>query len=563
MSTAVGGPHAVAESIASAEAAFAAGDVTGARVLLSACAEHPAAAAPQRVLALNDLAVIAVADQRLADAEQFLLRALALDADYVPALENLGAWCLTGEDLVQATHWFRRCTEAAPEHAEGWHQLAAVLERRHRRDEAVHTLIEAASAGHEVQGRLDRMPSATPSSSGGAAISPERLVARVLIVADRFFPSVGGTERLAEDVAGALMAEGMTVDVVTRPDPRRVVSEHRGITIHEIGADVVADLHALAVGGGYDTILAFSNATVWPVIACLQLPHPRPRVVVVPCVNAADFAQLHDDPALRGAYAALVAGADAVGYSSRTAYDIRICEELGVDGVYVPNAVRRVAAPAPAATVAAIPDDAPLLVMVANLWPGKNHAGLLEALAGRPGDFRVAMIGDLSPEFPDHAAHVARLASADPRFHLVGPCAPEGVAAAMDRATALLLPSLAEATPLVLLEAMSRGLPWIAAPTCGAAHDHAGGLILPVGLFGEGIDFLLADRDRATRLGAAGQAHWRSSYTWEVVGPRYGQLLRGQPLGVLDPPPGALRISELIRAEFYDGRPAAGARPGP
>jgi hypothetical protein len=36
---------------------------------------------------------------------------------------------------------------------------------------------------------------------------------------------------------------------------------------------------------------------------------------------------------------------------------------------------------------------------------------------------------------------------------------------------ALLLPSRTEATPLAPLEAMSHGVPWIATPACGAAHD--------------------------------------------------------------------------------------------
>ena len=117
---------------------------------------------------------------------------------------------------------------------------------------------------------------------------------------------------------------------------------------------------------------------------------------------------------------------------------------------------------------------------------------------------------------------------------------PPVVAAAMAEAELLLLPSLAEATPLVLVEAMSHGLPWIATPTCGSAHDHAGGLIRPLDEFPEAIAQLLGDPAARTALGAAGRAHWEASYSWNVVGPRYVALLEGGPLPEL-PSPDELR----------------------
>ena len=89
------------------------------------------------------------------------------------------------------------------------------------------------------------------------------------------------------------------------------------------------------------------------------------------------------------------------------------------------------------------------------LLAGEEPRCLLRSLRNHPGDFQLALIGAPSPEHPDLAEAVARLASEDPRVHLLGPCTSETVAAAMDEADVFLLPSLAEATPLVLLEAMS------------------------------------------------------------------------------------------------------------
>ena len=69
--------------------------------------------------------------------------------------------------------------------------------------------------------------------------------------------------------------------------------------------------------GGYDAALAFSNAMVWPVLATLQLPAPRPRIVgLVPCVNALISRDMRANPHVLEQYARLIAGADLIGYSS-------------------------------------------------------------------------------------------------------------------------------------------------------------------------------------------------------------------------------------------------------
>src|SRR5205807_2305801 len=109
---------------------------------------------------------------------------------------------------------------------------------------------------------------------------------------------------------------------------------------------------------------------------------------------------------------------------------------------YMPNAVGPVAAlESPIAEPAS---GEPLLLVVGNMWPQKNHPALLQALSDHPGRWRLAMLGDLSPQAPEVADEVRRLAAADDRVHVLGPVGPEAVAAAMEQATVLLLPSLAE-----------------------------------------------------------------------------------------------------------------------
>ena len=508
-----------------AEAAFAAGDLADARngleQALAAAADDPAL----RAQVLNDLAVLAATEG--GDAEPLLLAALADDPGYGPALENLGDACVAADDLVQASHWLTRAALAVPTDDRIAATLAQVTRER-RRD-----LI------------------ATDEPAG-----PLPATGRVLILVDYFHPWVGGSERLAEAAGIALQALGLEVDVATRALPERGVLEHRGMTVHEIDGDVRARLAQVVEDGGYDALVVFSGPTAWPVVASLQLDRPRPRVVVVPCINADNSAELRAHAGLLEAYAKLLATADVVGVSSYAGYDARLSTDLGLTGVYLPNAIDAV----PAAPGSFDPGPgAPVLLAVGNLFAEKDHAGLLRTLHDHPGDWRLIVIGGDAAQMPAVAEGVRRLAAEDPRVTLWGPAEPDVVAAAIDAADALLLPSRAEATPLVLLEAMSRELPWIATPTCGSAHDHAGGLVVPLRLFGEAIDFLARDAAARHELGAAGRAHWQASYTWEVMGPRYARVLFGSTPGTLAPPQAAIAATDLVRARFYDGRP----RPAP
>ena len=257
----------------------------------------------------------------------------------------------------------------------------------------------------------------------------------------------------------------------------------------------------------------------------------------------------------RDRHLALVARADAVVCSSYAGYDARLSAQLGLAAQYVPNAVNEVAPDGAFRESIGIEPGVPLLLAVGNRYPEKNHVGLLESLRDHEGDWRLAIVGRPAPDHPELSAELERLAALDPRVTLVPGAAPGMVAAAMAEADVLLLPSRAEATPLVLLEAMRARLPWVATPTCGSAHDHAGGLIAPVERFGAAVSFLAADADARAALGAAGRAHYEASYTWDVVGSRYATLLAGSgDLDDITPPAEAISATEAVRGQFYDAR---------
>jgi glycosyltransferase involved in cell wall biosynthesis len=377
------------------------------------------------------------------------------------------------------------------------------------------------------------------------AVARENLVhvgatRRVLVCVEYFHPSVGGSERLAEDVGLLLGEAGWEVEIATRALPARTEDVHHGMVVHELEGDHGAELDALLVVRSPDAVLSFAGPTSWPILGALRQAERGSRVVVVPCVNEDGYRAVQANAGFRARLADALRRASAVGFSSHAGWDARLYRELDVPAVYLPNGSHGVD-----------PDgsfrdrhDRPLLLCVGNFWPEKNHAALLTTLAQVPGDWQLALIGGPSSAVPEVGAEIERLATRDERVTLFGPAERPVVAAAMAEADVLLLPSLAEATPLVLVEAMSHGLPWIATPTCGSAHDHAGGLIRTLADFPETIAQLLGDAAGRASLGAAGRAHWEAAYSWDVVGPRYVALLEGGPLPAL-PTPDVLRATAV------------------
>lgn len=452
-----------------------------------------------RARALSDLGVIAHATGATDRAVTYLEAAIACDDAHVPALENLAGLLAGAGDHLQATGLLLQAARQRPDDAELREALAA----------------SAVAAG-------------VWPASRQVAEGPRR-PGRLLIAVDHFFPSSGGSERLAEDAGVALRALGWDVAIVTRALPDRVPGGHRGMAVHELDSRrAVEELTAVVARERPDAILAFAGPLAWPVTAPLALAHPRPRVVVVPCVNGDGQAALRRDPAVLRRYAARLAGAGAVGHSSLRGFDAGLCRDLGLPPAYVPNAVVRAEPDTAAVRRAGLAEGEPFLLVVGNQWPEKDHLGLLAHLAAHPADeVPVVLVGNPSPYHPEIATAIAAAADRDGRVRLFGGATREEVAGLMAAARALLLPSRVEATPLVILEAMSHGLPWIATPGCGAVHEHAGGRIVPLEDFLPTARTLLDDEPARRALGAAGREHWAACYTWDAIAPRYDALLRG------------------------------------
>jgi glycosyltransferase involved in cell wall biosynthesis len=185
------------------------------------------------------------------------------------------------------------------------------------------------------------------------------------------------------------------------------------------------------------------------------------------------------------------------------------------------------------------PDGGDLLCVGA-VTPGKGQDLLLAALQQVTGlPWRCTCVGALSvaPDFVAQLRQRARESGLDSRFVLIGPRSGSELAAAYAGADVLVLASRAETYGMVVTEALSRGLPVIAADVGGVpealgfgADGTRPGLLVPPGdvaALAETLRLWLTDADMRAALRTAALQRRAGLSDWSETAYRVGRVLRG------------------------------------
>jgi len=163
------------------------------------------------------------------------------------------------------------------------------------------------------------------------------------------------------------------------------------------------------------------------------------------------------------------------------------------------------------------------VVFIGRLIAGKGVAHLIEALKELP-NLEAIIVGD----GPDRQ-RLEDLAQGL-RVTFVGEVPPEAVVQYLQQARMLVLPSLREGLPNVILEAMANGVPVVTTRAGGTAdlvrHNESGLLFDPgdVPQLVQHMDQLSSNDTLWERLGESGMELARS-YSWDIVTPQIEQLL--------------------------------------
>lgn len=183
----------------------------------------------------------------------------------------------------------------------------------------------------------------------------------------------------------------------------------------------------------------------------------------------------------------------------------------------------------------------PVIGFVGRLTPDKAVSDLLKAvdlLRNRGKEIDVLVVGD--GESAEALYTEARTLKLEPTVHFLGRRDDTPVIyAAMD---AFVLPSIKEAFPMVVLEAMACGVPVVATRVGDIPYmleeGACGCLIAPgdVDALSRGIENLIANADIAHRMASAGQQRARDNFSSAAMARRYVRLyadtLPKQPTGM-------------------------------
>ena len=168
------------------------------------------------------------------------------------------------------------------------------------------------------------------------------------------------------------------------------------------------------------------------------------------------------------------------------------------------------------------------VLFVGRLDAVKGVPLLLQAFAAQRSahpDARLTVVGD-GPARAALEAQAAALGIAEATL-FAGYRAQDEVAALLEEADMLVLPSFAEGVPVVLMEAMASRIPVIASQVAGVpelVEDGVSGFVVPpgdVGALGQRLGTLLADGALCARMGHAGRAKVEADYR---IGPEAAWL---------------------------------------
>lgn len=363
---------------------------------------------------------------------------------------------------------------------------------------------------------------------------------RILLICHWFWPSIGGVETIVADLGQELIRAGYEVDVATLRMTERTVSEYRGMNI--ISLD---DAHCIEpIGIPYCSLEVFRLLSSAQHQACVLLADPRSvvflglflgdfppqsKMFVQLLINQDGYEKWCHHRTFKERLSMALKKVEGVLALTKNGLDTKVSQLNGIRPLYLPNATTPVVSRMNFRKQFNISSESFLIVHVGNIFRVKNQLGLLESLSGIPADWRMVLIGkpfgNVDQEEEAYTRQFEKVVQHRRDIQYIPGLPKEDAGAAMKAADVVVLASHAEVSPMVIIEAMSHGTPWLATPECGDVAEKAGGIVAPLHLFPAVLTVLQKDPALRQALGQLGYAHWKACFSWDVVMKGWRQVL--------------------------------------
>lgn len=370
---------------------------------------------------------------------------------------------------------------------------------------------------------------------------------KILHIVESYYPSVGGSQAVVQELSERLASRGHEVHVATSSHPQRTPGPINGVTIHPFS---VQGNEVFGIRGDTASYLSFLTNSSFDIVMCYaaqqwsfdlmkeNLDKISGHRVFVPC----GYSRLYDR-GYRHYFSSLpgrLAKYDACVYMSHDYRDIRFAQEHGLtNDVFIPNGADLALSeghPEAFRRSLDIDQGVPLILSVANYSYMKGQDRVLASfVAADISDTALVFIGSDLPSWRTPYGPMARIAPfvsrvlpKNKRVRFLSGLPRSMVVNAFAAADVFAFGSRLECSPLVLYEAAASATPFV---SFGAGNAHeiatwtgAGIVVGSVPEMASAISMLVRDpQDRAAK-GVRGQKAVRDRFNWDTIANEYEQL---------------------------------------
>ncbi|HEY4248053.1 MAG TPA: glycosyltransferase family 4 protein [Lacunisphaera sp.] len=372
---------------------------------------------------------------------------------------------------------------------------------------------------------------------------------RILFLAHSFYPESTGVSRVAGSIASAAARDGHIVTVGTGGSDRETETDLNGVRVERFscGGNLVQGLtgniaeYREFVRSHSADIVVLHCAQTWTTDALLEVWDQLAKPIVLVSHGLSAFKSEAYRDYFRLLAEKLKGNGRVVGLSERLE-EVVFCHDFGLSAPeIIPNGVDYLEWSSP---TTGIRDqwgigDKPWIISPSNHSTVKNHSRfwhVLSSLAESTPLVQGSIVGRPYGAARFHAGRVGvkggcwygcKLRSIfSDRVLLHDRATRKEVVSAVKEADVLAVTSSREAAPLVLLESMAAGVPWVSFRV-GSVEDNAGGIVVDTELeMVHAMQSLLKDRKAARALGEAGRKQILQRHDWRTIAKAHIELYR-------------------------------------
>jgi glycosyltransferase involved in cell wall biosynthesis len=367
---------------------------------------------------------------------------------------------------------------------------------------------------------------------------------KLIIVSNHAYPfHVGGSETVIRHLSRKLSSKGWKVSIMSS-DANRVAKV--GDVEIEPGSveKVVARAKKLLEE---DRILIYSDASICAMALLDAMPYIKCKVLL--CTVGCNAAI--SNPKMVESFKKYKDKIEFVTHSADYD-DARLLKNNNIPFRVIPNAVDGSEFFIPKSKFKDrmnIPSSSMVVLMVANCFPNKGHEEVIQLLERNSNSFPencYFILACSTPAWPvakrltmSVSERIARIRR--PKCLVLKDASREIVCEAFAASDLTLMTSLKEVAPIVILESMACGIPWISFPV-GNVAELPGGVVVPckqkdnqgnlrpsmsdIDVFSRELRELLHNESKRNDLGSAGINMVNSCFNWEIISEMYNAALQ-------------------------------------